>query len=155
MQSSDHLLACPRCEGGLRALRCEACALQYDAPGGIAALRIPGDPRTEAVRQFYAEAPFPGYPPRDSLSGLRARAARSEFARLAKEDRRIDRAFTAFLAQAYALKEIADYGVGPDAGVTIAEAKQAIETAERFVDCIWDLISPQRPTPSRDNGAKS
>ncbi len=81
--------------------------------------------------------------------------ARSEFARLAKEDPRINRAFTAFLAQAYTLKEIADYGVGPDAGVTIAEAKQAIETAERFVDCISGLISSQRPTPNRDNGAKS
>ena len=33
------------------------------------------------MRQFYARAPFPGYPPRDSLSALRARAARSEFAR--------------------------------------------------------------------------
>jgi len=62
--------------------------------------------------------------------------ARSEFARLAKDDPRIDRAFTAFLAQAYTLQEIADYVVGPDAGVTIAEAGQAIETAERFLDCI-------------------
>lgn len=34
--------------------------------------------------------------------------ARGEFARLAKEDRRIDRAFTSFLAQAYTLKEVAD-----------------------------------------------
>ncbi len=38
--------------------------------------------RTEAVRRFYAEAPFPGYPPRDSLPALRARAERSVFARL-------------------------------------------------------------------------
>lgn len=80
--------------------------------------------------------------------------ARSEFARLAKEDPRIDRAFTAFLAQAYTLKEIADYGIGHDAGVTIGEAKQAIETAERFVYCISGLLSSQRPTPRRDNGAK-
>lgn len=71
---------------------------------------------------------------------------RSEFARLAKEDPRVDRAFTAFLAQAYTLKEIADYGVGPETGVTLAEAGQAIETAGRFVDCISSLISPQRPT---------
>ena len=40
------------------------------------------DRRTRAVREFYARAPFPGYPPRDSLGALRARAARSEFARL-------------------------------------------------------------------------
>ena len=41
-----------------------------------------------------------------------------------KGQSRIDRAFAAFLAQAYTLKEIADYGVSPDAGVTIAEAGQ-------------------------------
>jgi len=34
------------------------------------------------VRRFYERSPFPGYPPRDSLSALRARAARSEVARL-------------------------------------------------------------------------
>ncbi|TMA25170.1 MAG: methyltransferase domain-containing protein [Deltaproteobacteria bacterium] len=36
----------------------------------------------DRVRGFYEKSPFPGYPPRDSLSALRARAARSEFARL-------------------------------------------------------------------------
>ncbi len=39
------------------------------------------DAGTEAVRDFYARTPFPGYPERDSISSLRARAARSEFAR--------------------------------------------------------------------------
>jgi SAM-dependent methyltransferase len=34
------------------------------------------------VRAFYSEAPFPAYPPRDSPGWLRARAERSEFARL-------------------------------------------------------------------------
>src|SRR5262249_47943582 len=48
-------------------------------------LRIPSDARTENVRAFYARAPFPGYPPRDSLAGLRSRAARSEFARVLDE----------------------------------------------------------------------
>ena len=41
-----------------------------------------GDVRTEAVRQFYEQAPFPAYPARDSLSSLRARAERSRFAAL-------------------------------------------------------------------------
>ena len=41
-----------------------------------------GDSRTEVVRRFYDEAPFPGYPPRDSLHALRARAERSAFAQL-------------------------------------------------------------------------
>lgn len=42
----------------------------------------------EAVRAFYLQAPFPGYPPHDSLHGLRARAGRSAFAQLL--DRSID-----------------------------------------------------------------
>jgi 2-polyprenyl-3-methyl-5-hydroxy-6-metoxy-1,4-benzoquinol methylase len=40
------------------------------------------DARTEAVRRFYDAAPFPGYPPRDSLQALRARAERNPFVRL-------------------------------------------------------------------------
>jgi 2-polyprenyl-3-methyl-5-hydroxy-6-metoxy-1,4-benzoquinol methylase len=81
MPSSDDLLACPRCGGPLRELRCEACPAQYDAPGGIPDLRLPGDTRTEQVRRFYLAAPFPGYAPEESYSGLRARASRSAFAR--------------------------------------------------------------------------
>jgi 2-polyprenyl-3-methyl-5-hydroxy-6-metoxy-1,4-benzoquinol methylase len=40
------------------------------------------DRRTELVRRFYERAPFPGYPPRDSLMTFRARAGRNEFLRL-------------------------------------------------------------------------
>ncbi len=43
-----------------------------------------------------------------SHSGLRA-----AFARLAKDDPRIDRTFTRFLARAYKSKEITDYGIAP------------------------------------------
>jgi 2-polyprenyl-3-methyl-5-hydroxy-6-metoxy-1,4-benzoquinol methylase len=82
MPSSDveALLACPRCGGELHDLGCGSCGARYHAPGGIPDLRVASDARTEAVREFYASRPFPGYPPRDSLSSLRARAARSEFA---------------------------------------------------------------------------
>ncbi len=38
--------------------------------------------RTEAVRRFYERAPFPGYPPRETLQALHARAERNVFARL-------------------------------------------------------------------------
>jgi SAM-dependent methyltransferase len=85
------LLACPACGGALHGdtlghdelrLRCAGCAGAYGAPGGIPDLRVPGDATTEAVRGFYTTAPFPGYPPRDSLGSLRARAERSDFARL-------------------------------------------------------------------------
>ena len=75
------LLACPACSGSLSVdWRCAGCGAQFDAPDGIPNLRLPGDLRTETVRQFYEDAPFPGYRPRESLTGLRARAERSAFA---------------------------------------------------------------------------
>jgi SAM-dependent methyltransferase len=80
MRSSEGLLACPRCGGALQSLRCEVCAVQYEAPGGIPQLRLSSDARTERVRGFYARAPFPGYATDDTWSSLRARAARSAFA---------------------------------------------------------------------------
>jgi SAM-dependent methyltransferase len=40
------------------------------------------DEAVDAVRRFYERAPFPGYAERDTLQALRARAERSEFARL-------------------------------------------------------------------------
>jgi SAM-dependent methyltransferase len=61
---------------------CTGCPATYPVIGGIPDLRVPSDRRTETVRDFYTVAPFPGYPPRDSLGSLRARAGRSEFARL-------------------------------------------------------------------------
>jgi len=77
------LLACPRCRRAFSTgLGCGRCGNEYAAPEGIPDLRLASDPRTEAVRAFYAEAPFPGYPPRDSQASLRARAERSELARL-------------------------------------------------------------------------
>jgi SAM-dependent methyltransferase len=61
---------------------CGACGARFAAPDGIPSLRMAGDVRTEAVRQFYEQAPFPAYRARDSLSSLRARAERSRFAAL-------------------------------------------------------------------------
>jgi SAM-dependent methyltransferase len=77
------LLACPRCQGALDArLRCAACGATHRSEGGIPDLRLEADARTEAVRAFYTQAPFPNYPPRDSHAWLRARAERSELLRL-------------------------------------------------------------------------
>lgn len=77
------LLACPACGGDLSAAwqcaRCEAC---FAAPDGIPKLTLDLDARTDVVRRFYDAAPFPGYPPRDDFASFRARAERSEFARL-------------------------------------------------------------------------
>src|SRR5919204_5882966 len=77
------LLACPACSGPLTVdWSCSGCGTRYESSDGIPNLRCDADARTEAVRRFYERAPFPGYPPRDSLHALRARAERSAFARL-------------------------------------------------------------------------
>ena len=49
-----------------------------------------------------------------------------EFARLAKDAPGIDLKFIIFLAQAYMYKEIGDYGVGLDAGVSLDAANDDI-----------------------------
>jgi SAM-dependent methyltransferase len=79
----DDLLACPACGGTLSAAwSCGGCGRAFDAPEAIPNLRLEPDARTERVRDFYDRAPFPNYPPRDSIEWLRARAERSELARL-------------------------------------------------------------------------
>ena len=83
MDAFLELLGCPACEGALTAdWLCLGCGARYDAPAGIPNLRLVSDARVESVRRFYERAPFPGYPTGDSLAWLRARAERSEFARL-------------------------------------------------------------------------
>ena len=83
MDAFRELLACPSCAGALTiGLACRACGSRFDAPDGIPNLRLPADERTETVRRFYERAPFPGYPPRDSLHALRLRAEQNAFAQL-------------------------------------------------------------------------
>jgi len=83
MDDFADLLVCPMCSGSLSGgWRCESCGAQFDAPDGIVNLRLAGDVPTETVRQFYQDAPFPGYRPRETLTSLRVRAGRSAFARL-------------------------------------------------------------------------
>jgi SAM-dependent methyltransferase len=77
------LLACPACQGALGPQwSCAGCGARYGSAGGVPDLRLAGDARTDIVREFYRHAPFPGYRPGDSLEALRARAEKSEFARL-------------------------------------------------------------------------
>jgi SAM-dependent methyltransferase len=84
------LLACPACKGDLEAsgdgsFVCTACRVVYATRDGIVDLRIPSEARTETVRTFYTRSPFPNYPPNDTLSWLRGRAAKSELARLLEQ----------------------------------------------------------------------
>jgi SAM-dependent methyltransferase len=77
------LMACPACGAELAAdWSCQGCRARYRALDGIPDLRLASEPRVDVVRRFYEEAPFPGYPPHDTLIWLRARAGRREFARL-------------------------------------------------------------------------
>ena len=83
MHEIRDLLACPACAGGLAEdWSCLGCRARYEARDGVPNLRLAGDAPTDLVRGFYERAPFPGYPPRDDIATLRARAERSEFARL-------------------------------------------------------------------------
>ena len=83
----EELLACPACSGDLRFFdagsSCTNCGATFEAKGGVLRLRqTRSDERTERVRQFYTAAPFPGYRAKDTLGTIRARAERSDFARL-------------------------------------------------------------------------
>jgi hypothetical protein len=74
------------------------------------------------------------------------RGLRTEFARLARTEARIDPAFVRFLANAYEIKSVADYGAEPDANVSMADAHAAIETAGRLIECIAGLIQSDHGT---------
>jgi uncharacterized protein (UPF0332 family) len=65
---------------------------------------------------------------------------RSEFARLAKGDARLDRGLSAFLARAYTLKTFADYAIGDQIGITLAEAGIAVNQAHAFVDGVSKVL---------------
>jgi uncharacterized protein (UPF0332 family) len=68
------------------------------------------------------------------------RGLRTQFARIAKEESRIGQALTEFLARAYELKSLADYGTGTAASISLATANAGVETSTRFVACIADLL---------------
>lgn len=71
----------------------------------------------------------------------------TEFSKLAHREPRIDRHFLSFLAQAYELKAVADYGVGSAVRISADDAQAAIETAERFTKCISGLLHQTQDAP--------
>src|SRR6478672_892765 len=86
MIAAHDLLVCPACAGPLASdWACAGCGRRFDAADGIPNLRLPADNATETVRRFYGAAPFPAYPPDETLQTLRVRAERSVFARLLDE----------------------------------------------------------------------
>jgi uncharacterized protein (UPF0332 family) len=68
------------------------------------------------------------------------KGAHREFARLTVDEPRIDGESRRFLPQAYDLKAICDYELGPDAVVPREKADAAVQAATRFVDCVASLI---------------
>lgn len=64
----------------------------------------------------------------------------SEFHRLARNNPHIDKTLPPFLSQAYNLKSIADYEIGPEADIPQEYSAAAIETAIRFVDSVGQLL---------------
>jgi uncharacterized protein (UPF0332 family) len=68
------------------------------------------------------------------------RGVHAQFARLAKGLPELGSELPRFLSRAYDFKAVADYEIGPDATVPLAEAISAIEAAENFVDRIAELL---------------
>ena len=67
------------------------------------------------------------------------RGVRSVFARLAQAEPRLDPAFSRFLANAYEVKSVADYGGEPE-GVSSDAARAIIDTAERMIGAIAEVL---------------
>jgi uncharacterized protein (UPF0332 family) len=76
-----------------------------------------------------------------------------EFSRLTKSDQRVDIEVRAFLGRTYQLKAIADYETGPGAKVSAASAREAIQTARQFVECVTTLIPPNGHAPPAPDAA--
>ena len=65
----------------------------------------------------------------------------TQFARVVRNEPRIDQELRAFLGRTYNLKALADYETGPGAYVSPAQALAAIATARRFVTAIAEMIT--------------
>ncbi|MDB5481566.1 MAG: hypothetical protein JWO83_2619 [Caulobacteraceae bacterium] len=70
---------------------------------------------------------------------------RAAFARLWLNASQADRSAPTFLAHAYRLKEIGDYGVGQGALVTDDEAHEAVEGAAKFIASVSALLTRGPP----------
>jgi uncharacterized protein (UPF0332 family) len=65
---------------------------------------------------------------------------RSEFARLIRDEPRIAPDARAFLARAYQFKEVSDYGLDPDQGVTMEQAGWAIQSASELIGDVQGIL---------------
>ncbi len=72
------------------------------------------------------------------------KGANIEFARLAREEPRIDHELVAFLSGSYRLKSVADYE--ESIPVSVEEARTSLDTAERFLATV--IICVEQPGPA-------
>jgi uncharacterized protein (UPF0332 family) len=71
------------------------------------------------------------------------RGLRAQFARIARDEARIDQSLSEFLGRAYELKSLADYGTGSEADISLATAEAAVATAGRFVNRVAGLLEAE------------
>jgi uncharacterized protein (UPF0332 family) len=117
------------------------------APKTIAAAGLPDVAAREAYLAAYHAAEAYIFE-RTNKAAKTHRGVRSQFNRLAQRGPGIEREFLTFLAEGYEFKTIADYGIGPaiDA-ISPDDAASAIDTAERFIDAIAELLSREARAP--------
>ncbi len=84
---------------------------------------------------------------RTGKAGATHQGVKTEFARLAKSNPRIERKHTTFLARAYSLKSAADYETGTAAIITAGQASEAIGSAEEFVAAIERIVAEPPANP--------
>ena len=76
------------------------------------------------------------------------RGVQALFSRLAKDIPELGADLSRFLSRAYDFKAVADYEIGPDATIPLAEAIAATKAAEDFVDRIAELLEKRSAAPS-------
>jgi uncharacterized protein (UPF0332 family) len=69
------------------------------------------------------------------------RGVHVQFARLTKNEPRLDVELRQFLPKSYHMNATTDYGVDPGIGITSEQAVWAINTADRFIQCVTTLLS--------------
>jgi uncharacterized protein (UPF0332 family) len=94
--------------------------------------------RTAYLAEFHAAQGLIFERTRKSLKSHRG--VHTEFLRLTKDDDRIEAELRVGLSQAYNLKAVADYEIGPSAKISGDRARAELARARRFVDRIAELI---------------
>ena len=129
------------CEARSRGLSRQGPSLPRQRQDDPPPLAFPTSPRARLISVYHgAEAYI--FECTDKAA-ITHRGVKSQFNRLARQEARIGRDLLTFLEEGYQFKAIADYGVGPAIDTVSADdATLAIDTAERFIDTIAQLLLP-------------